>query len=292
MSPALQAAQLARWLIIAVAAAAIAAAAVAPVLAQEPGAQALQTLLQTLADDMREIPAGSYLMGNAEANFADADEKPTRQVTLRRFQLARHAVTFAQYDAYTDATGRARVNDEGWGRDSRPVIHVSWNDAQEFIRWLNARSGQHYRLPSEAEWEYAARAGSKGHYPWGDHFQQGLANSAGTVGAAGTAGTAGPGAASTDRHEFTAPVGSFPANGWGLFDMIGNVEQWVADCYRESYSAAPVDGSAVDDQLCAQRVRRGGSWGLAPWFLRVDYRNSAPPTLQSDAIGFRLARDD
>jgi formylglycine-generating enzyme required for sulfatase activity len=74
--------------------------------------------------------------------------------------------------------------------------------------------------------------------------------------------------------------------------MIGNVEQWVADCYRESYDATPVDGSAVDDQPCAQRVRRGGSWGLAPWFLRVDYRNSAPPTLQSDAIGFRLARDD
>jgi len=268
--PAPQAARLTRWLI-----AAAAAAAVVPALAQENGAQAP---LQTLADDMQEIPAGSYLMGNAEANFADADEKPTRLVTLRRFHLARHAVSFAQYDAYTDALGRARVNDEGWGRDSRPVIHVSWHDAQAFIRWLNARSGQHYRLPTEAEWEYAARAGSKGHYPWGDHFQQGLANSAGTAGA--------------DRHEFTAPVGSYPANGWGLFDMIGNVEQWVADCYRESYAATPVDGSAVDEQPCAQRVRRGGSWGLAPWFLRVDYRNSAPPTLQSDAIGFRLARDD
>ncbi len=268
MRPALQAARLTCWLIVA-------AASVAPALAQEPGKQAL---LKSIADDLQEIPAGSYLMGNAEPNFGDADEKPTRQVSVRRFHLAGHTVTFEQYDAYSDANGRARVNDEGWGRGSRPVIHVSWNDAQDFLRWLNEHGGTHYRLPTEAEWEYAARAGSKAHYPWGDHYQEGLANSAGTSGA--------------DRFEHSAPVGSFPANAWGLFDTLGNVEQWVADCYREPYAATPVDGSAVEDPTCTQRVRRGGSWGLAPWFLRVDYRNSAPPTLQSDAIGFRLARDD
>ncbi len=227
---------------------------------------------------MQEIPAGSYLMGDAEVNFGDADEKPTHRVSVRRFHIARHAVTFEQYDTYSDGSGRARVADEGWGRGLRPVIHVSWNDAQDFLRWLNEHGGQHYRLPTEAEWEYAARAGSKGHFPWGEHFEAGVVNSAGTTGA--------------DRFEFTAPVGSFPANAWSLFDMLGNVEQWVADCYRESYTAAPANGAAVEDEHCAQRVRRGGSWGLAPWFLRVDYRNSAPPAMHSDAIGFRLARDD
>jgi formylglycine-generating enzyme required for sulfatase activity len=234
--------------------------------------------LQTLADDMLELPAGSYLMGDAEVNFGDADERPVHPVNVPRFHIARHAVSFAQYDAYTEATARPRVDDEGWGRGQRPVIHVSWDDAQAFIQWLNAQSGLHYRLPTEAEWEYAARAGSKAHFPWGERYEAGLANGAGTAGA--------------DRYPHTAPVGSFPANGWGLYDMIGNVEQWVADCYRESYAAAPGDAAAVEDERCAQRVRRGGSWGLAPWFLRADYRNSADPAMHSDAIGFRLARDE
>ena len=235
-------------------------------------------MLQGLADDMQELAAGSYLMGNPDANFGDADERPTHSVSLHRFHIARHAITFAQYDTYTDAAGRPRVSDEGWGRGSRPVIHVSWNDAREFARWLKARSGLQYRLPTEAEWEYAARAGSKAHFPWGEQYREGLTNGAGTAGA--------------DHFVHSAPVGSFPANGWGLYDMIGNVEQWTADCYRESYDGAPADGSALDDEHCAQRVRRGGSWGLAPFFLRVDYRNSADPAMHSDAIGFRLARDD
>ena len=238
----------------------------------------VQAAMQGLAEDMQELPAGSFLMGNAEANFGDADERPAHPVSVRRFHIARHAITFAQYDTYTDATARPRANDAGWGRESRPVIHVSWNDAQEFVRWLNAHGDLHYRLPTEAEWEYAARAGSKAHFPWGEQYQQGLANGAGIAGA--------------DHFEHSAPVGSFPADGWGLYDMIGNVEQWVADCYRESYVAAPADGSAVDEAHCSQRVRRGGSWGLAPFFLRADYRNSADPAMQSDAIGFRLARDD
>ena len=227
---------------------------------------------------MQELPAGSFLMGDAEDGFGDADERPVHPVRVLPFHIARHALTFAQYDAYTDATGRPRADDAGWGRGARPVIHVSWEDAQAFIQWLNERSGLHYRLPTEAEWEYAARAGSRAHFPWGEHYVAGLANGAGTE--------------SGDRFEHTAPVGRFPANAWGLYDMVGNVEQWVADCYRESYVGAPQDGSAVEGKSCAQRVRRGGSWGLAPWFLRVDYRNNADPRLHSDAIGFRLARDE
>jgi formylglycine-generating enzyme required for sulfatase activity len=238
----------------------------------------VQAVLRAVAEDMQELPAGSYLMGDAEADFGDADERPAHPVSVHRFHIARHTVSYAQYDAYTDATGRPRADDAGWGRGRQPVVDASWDDAQLFIQWLNERSGLHYRLPSEAEWEYAARAGSKAHFPWGERYMAGLANGAGTE--------------SGDRYEHTAPVGSFPANAWGLYDMVGNVEQWVADCYSESYAGAPQGGSAADAEHCAQRVRRGGSWGLAPWFLRVDYRNSADPRLHSDGIGFRLARDE
>jgi formylglycine-generating enzyme required for sulfatase activity len=246
-------------------------------------APALAVLLAAIAADMQPVPAGQYRMGNPDENFGDADERPAHVVTLHAFRIARHAVTFAQYDAYTDATGRARVDDAGFGRGTRPVIHVSWDDAQAFIRWLDASGDAHYRLPSEAEWEYAARAGSTtlpgtAHFPWGEDFPGGHANGAGTP--------------AGDRYRFTAPVGSFPPNAWGLYDMIGNVEQWVADCWRDSYVDAPTDGSASDDAACAQRVRRGGSWGLAPLFLRVDYRGSGPARLHSDAIGFRLASDE
>ena len=237
-----------------------------------------QELLRAVAEDMEVLPAGRYLMGDAEADFGDADERPAHLVSVHRFSIARHVVTFAQYDAYTDASGRPRTDDAGWGRGRQPLIHVSWEEAQAFIHWLDENSGLHYRLPSEAEWEYAARGGSKAHFPWGERYVAGLANGAGKAGA--------------DRYEHAAPVGRFPANAWGLYDMVGNVEQWVADCYRESYVGAPTDGSAVDEERCAQRVRRGGSWGLAPWFLRVDYRNSAAPRTHSDAIGFRIARDE
>lgn len=236
------------------------------------------TLLAAIDDDMQALAGGRFLMGDAEPAFGDADEKPVHAVTLRAFRLARHAVTFAQFDAYIAATGRAAVDDAGWGRGTRPVIHVSWQDAQDYIDWLNERSGRHYRLPSESEWEYAARAGAAGHFPWGDRHVAGRANGAGTGGA--------------DRYAHTAPVGSFAPNAWGLYDMVGNVEQWVADCYRDSYRDAPPDGVPVEQTACAQRVRRGGSWGLAPWFLRVDYRNSGDPALRTDAIGFRLASDD
>jgi formylglycine-generating enzyme required for sulfatase activity len=237
-----------------------------------------QAVVREVAADMIELPAGSYLMGNAELDFGDADERPVHPVSVHRFQLARHAVTFAQYDRFTAATGRVRADDAGFVRGRRPVIHLSWDDAQDFIHWLNERSGLHYRLPSEAEWEYAARAGSAAHFPWGPRYVAGHANAAGTE--------------RGDPYPYTAPVGSFSANAWGLYDMVGNVEQWVADCYRESYVGAPDNAVPVADTPCAQRVRRGGSWGLAPWFLRVDYRNSADPHLQSDAIGFRVARDD
>ena len=244
--------------------------------ATPPGDPALE--VQAIGADMQPIAAGSFRMGDADANFGDADERPAHTVNVHAFRIARHAVTFAQYDVFTEANGRPRTRNEGWGRGDLPVIHVSWDEVQAFVAWLNERSGTHYRLPSEAEWEYAARAGSTTHFPWGDDYRDGLANGAGT-----SAG---------DRYEHTAPVGSFPANAWGLYDMVGNVEQWVADCYAESYAQAPLDGSAFDEPRCTQRVRRGGAWGLAPMFLRVDYRNSGDPRMHSDAIGFRLARDE
>src|SRR5882672_6262087 len=168
--------------------------------ATPPAPAHVQAVLRAVAEDMQELSAGHYLMGDAEADFGDADERPAHPVSVRRFHIARHDVTFAQYDAYTDATRRRRADDAGWGRGQRPVVHVSWDDAQAFIQWLNERSGLRYRLPSEAEWEYAARAGSTAHFPWGGRYEADLANGAGTAGA--------------DRYEHTAPVGRFPANAW------------------------------------------------------------------------------
>src|SRR5258706_1559273 len=257
----------------------MATALCAPLLAATGAPSArVQALLRSVSEDVQQLAAGRYRMGDAEPDLGDAAERPAHAVSVPRFHLARHAVTFAQYDAYTEATRRPRADDAGWGRGQRPVVHVSWEDAQAFIAWLNERSGQHYRLPSEAEWEYAARAGSLAHFPWGEHYVGDLANGAGTAGA--------------DRYEHTAPVGSFPANAWGLYDMVGNVEQWVADCYRESYLGAPGDGSAVRDEPSAQRVRPGGPWGLCPRFLRADYRNSAHPRRHSGGIRLRPARDE
>ena len=234
-------------------------------------------LLATVSADMVDMPTGLYRMGNPSNDIGDGDERPAHAVDLKGFRIARHTVTFAQYDRYAAATGARRADDSGWGRGTLPVIDVSWDEAQAFIHWLNAQSGRHYRLPTEAEWEYAARAGSTTDYPWGDSYSPQQANGVGESG--------------RDHYSHTAPVGQFPANAWGLYDMIGNVWQWVEDCYAEGYAASPTDGSAFRGPSCTEHVYRGGSWGMAPWFLRVTYRDSGAASKRFDALGFRLAQD-
>ena len=215
--------------------------------------------ISELNSEMVSIPGGSFRMGDLSGEGA-ADEKPVRTVTVPAFKLGKYEVTFAQWDACVADGNCYSPEDEGWGRSDRPVINVSWDDVQSFIRWFNRKTGGNYRLPSEAEWEYAARAESTTEYSkWGD--------------------------------EGTAPVGSFPANAWGLHDMHGNVSEWVQDCWNDSYEGAPTDGSAWTRGHCGQRVVRGSSWDFS-WRRRfaenIVYDNRG----RDDNIGFRLAQDE
>lgn len=223
------------------------------------------------------IPAGSFRMGDLSGH-GDDNEKPVRQVTIAHpFALSAHEVTFDEYDQFARATGRRLPDDEGWGRGARPVINVSWNDARAYVRWLSQQSGQPYRLPTEAEWEYAARAGTDSLYWWGDTL---LPNHA----VCDECGTPWDG-------QQTAPVGQFAANPWGLHDMHGNVDEWVEDCYADDYSGVNSDGSAHLLGDCSYRVMRGGSWFDIGRVIRAASRYRHPANASSNSWGFRVALD-
>ena len=226
--------------------------------------------------EMVSIPGGTFRMGDLSGDGND-NERPVHSVTVSDFNLGKYEVTFAQWDAcVADGGCRGyRPDDRGWGRGNRPVIDVSWNDAQAFISWLNDKTGGKFRLPTEAEWEYAARAGSTTKYSWGNKVGKDRANCAKRCG---------------DQWEYTAPVGSFSANAWGLHDMHGNVLEWVQDCHYGSYVDAPTDGSAWESGECRHRVFRGGSWSGHPKRMSSSYRELIYRTDRSD-LGFRLAQD-
>ncbi|WP_151703014.1 SUMF1/EgtB/PvdO family nonheme iron enzyme [Nitrincola alkalilacustris] len=229
------------------------------------------------APPMTILPAGSFLMGDLD-NRGDDNERPVREVTISRpFALSRHEVTFAEYDQFAQSTGRNLPSDEGWGRGSRPVINVSWHDAVAYTRWLAQQTGHPYRLPTEAEWEYAARAGTDTSYWWGNELLDGHA-------VCDECGSEWDG-------ERTAPVGQFPANAWGLFDMHGNVDEWVQDCYEDTYIGAPVDGSARTRAGCTHQVMRGGSWFDIPRLIRSSSRYRHPANASRNTWGFRVALD-
>lgn len=229
------------------------------------------------APPMTVLPAGSFLMGDLD-NRGDDNERPVREVTISRpFALSRHEVTFAEYDQFAQTTGRRLPSDEGWGRGSRPVVNVSWHDAVAYTRWLAQQTGHPYRLPTEAEWEYAARAGTDTSYWWGNELLDGYA-------VCDECGSEWDG-------ERTAPVGQFPANPWGLFDMHGNVDEWVQDCYEDSYIGAPADGSARTRAGCTHQVMRGGSWFDIPRVIRSSSRYRHPANASRNTWGFRVALD-
>ncbi len=227
--------------------------------------------------EMVVIPAGSFRMGDLSGG-GDADEKPVHGVTISRsFAVGKFEVTFSEWDACVSSGGcRHRPGDNGWGRGSRPVMNVSWNDAQAYIKWLSGKTGKGYRLLSESEWEYVARAGSNTKYPWGNEVGNNRANC--------------DGCGSSWDGKQTAPAGSFSANGFGLHDMIGNVWEWVGDCWNGNYAGAPSDGSARMDGVCSLRVLRGGSWDFKPRNVRSALRNWYRSGSRSSLLGFRLAR--
>ena len=227
--------------------------------------------------EMVVIPTGSFRMGCVSGKNCRSNEDPVHEVRIASFEMSKYEVTFEEYDAFTDATGRERANDWGWGRGRRPVINVSLRDAVAYTRWLSSQTGKRYRLPSEAEWEYAARAGTETQYSWGNGLGFNLANCE-------VCGSQWDG-------EKTAPVGSFEANGWGLYDMHGNVQEWVMDCLNESYKGAPTDGSAWTSGGCYERIARGGAWNFGPMFMRSAFRNGFSIDVDWSWLGFRVVRD-
>lgn len=227
--------------------------------------------------EMVIIPAGAFMMGDARA-VGQSSELPVHAVTIaHEFALSRFEVTFDDYDRYAEATKRAKPSDEGWGRGSRPVINVSYNDVIGYVDWLKAQTGKPYRLPSETEWEYAARAGAKGLHSWGDRI--------------GVNRAVCDGCGSQWDFSRTAPVGSFAPNAFGVYDMQGNVAEWVQDCWAPDYSSAPLDGAAQLKGNCGFRVWRGGSWADLPRALRLSARTSYPRDYRSNQAGIRLALD-
>lgn len=228
--------------------------------------------------DMVSIPAGSFAMGSTRRD----DERPVHKVRMSAFEMGKTEVTFDQWDACFANDGCDHFpKDEGWGRGNRPVINVSWDDAQQFITWLNQSTGKRYRLPSEAEWEYAARAGSGTRFSVGGCLSTSQANYDGKHPL--------DGCRQGDYREQTTAVGSFAANAFGLHDMHGNVWEWTQDCWNDSHSGAPSDGTARTSGNCSRRVIRGGSWYNGAVYARSGRRNYSSPAYRDSAQGFRLA---
>ena len=238
--------------------------------------------------EMVVIPAGSFLMGSPpDEEGRAADEGPQHRVTVgRRFAIGKCVVTFAEYDHFCEVTKREKRADEGWGRGRQPVINVSWRDAKAYVEWLSRDTGQPYRLPTEAEWEYACRAGTTTPFSFGRTISPSQANYDGNY-------TYANGAKGTYRQR-TVAVGSLPANLWGLHEMHGNVWEWLEDVWHDDYSGAPVDGSAWTDREGKDsdriRVVRGGSWCINPGVCRSAFRVWFVPDSRIYYLGFRLAR--
>jgi formylglycine-generating enzyme required for sulfatase activity len=219
------------------------------------------------------VPAGKFIMG-------DHDEKPQHHVTIgRQFAVAQYEVTFDQWEACVADGGCAgyKPSDQGWGGGKRPVINVSWADASAYVAWLSKKTGKPYRLLSDSEYEYATRAGTTTVYPWGNSIGSNNANC--------------DGCGSQWDLKQTAPVGSFPANSFGLYDMIGNVWEWTEDCMHDDYKGAPTNGSAWTNGDCGFRVLRGGAFNAYPYDLgSADARYGDIPEMRNRNIGFRVGR--
>ena len=236
------------------------------------------------------LPPGRFRMGDLGGD-GGSDEQPVHTVTISRpIAMGRYPVTFEGYDRFVAATEDRgflkalfrkklkRPGAAGWGRGRRPVINVNWHDAKAYVAWLSEQTGKRYRLPSESEWEYAARARTETAYSWGNEIGVNRANSVDS------------GSKWSDKK--TSPVGSFAPNGFGLYDMHGNVWEWVEDCWHYNYEGAPSDGSAwTSGGDSDRRVVRGGAWDSDPRDLRAAHRFSACPSERSGIGGFRLVLD-
>ncbi len=233
------------------------------------------------------IKGGTFTMGSSTREYKRFnDEGPQRRVRIKKFAVGQFEVTFDEWDACVrdGGCGGYRPKDEGWGRGNRPVINVSWKDAKAYTKWLSRKTGKTYRLLTEAEWEYVARAGTTTPFWWGSSASTDRANYDGNYTYKGSKGV---------YRKRTVPVDSFRPNPWGLYNVHGNVYEWVEDEYHKSYKSAPTDGSAwitSSNNEVVSRVVRGGSWLYDPQNLRSAVRNVSIPTFRSFDFGFRLSR--
>jgi len=250
---------------------------------EAPSVQANPLQRPELGDELTEtelgmqfvyIEPGHFVMGSPESELNRYEDEKQHEVQIKSgFWIGKYEVTFGQYDAFAKVTHHARPLDEGWGRGKRPVMNVKWYEAAEFAKWLSRKSGHHYRLPTEAEWEYAARAGTTTAYSWGDNpldFPDYAWNT-------------------TNANSQTHPVGLKKPNPWGLYDMHGNVWEWTASTYAEEYDGSELKGS--DFKSRALRSVRGGAWYFYPKGMRSADRRIYSPWLHWPYIGFRLVRD-
>ncbi|MEN8216692.1 MAG: SUMF1/EgtB/PvdO family nonheme iron enzyme [Pseudomonadota bacterium] len=221
--------------------------------------------------EMVTIPAGRFRMGGT-----DDDEKPVHWVSLKSFSMSRYEITFNEYDSFAEATGRKKPYDRGWGRGNRPVINVSWHDATAYAQWLSQVTGEQYRLPTEAEWEYAARGGTDTKYWWGNDVGSNNANCYKDY--------------CGDSFEYTAPVGSFAPNPFGLYDTAGNVWEWTCSEYEDKYSGK--EQRCLSKKIASNNsiVLRGGDWLDLPRYVRSAFRNGGTPTDRKAFVGLRLVR--
>ncbi len=254
------------------------------------------------------VPGGTFVMGSPLGEPGRfEDEGPQRRVTIRSFAVGKFPVTRRQWEAFAGSTHsplpssvcayalklNASWKDPGFPQsDDHPVVCVTWEEARDYSQWLSKRTGHKYRLLTEAEWEYAARGGTTTAFPWGNEASHEHANY-------GKDTCCAPEISGRDRWDFTSPVGSFPPNPFGLYDMHGNVFEWVEDCYANSYVDHSSDGSAYQPAQCRYRVARGGVYGDRPAVMRSAGRNYAPAeddpmtiaNYRSAGFGLRVARD-
>jgi formylglycine-generating enzyme required for sulfatase activity len=261
------------------------------------------------------VPEGTFAMGSpADEKPRDANEGPQHQVRIgARFALGKFEVSVGQFAAFIADTGYATGDACDVWRDGKfaerpgyswrnpgfaqspahPVACASWDDAKAYAAWLSRKTGKAYRLPSEAEWEYAARAGTTTRFHFGDDISDycRYGNGADKAAAAGVPGADGwtvlP---CSDGHPYTAPIGSFGPNAFGLYDTLGNVFEWVEDCWHDGYTGAPADGSAWTTGDCKVRVQRGGAWGYPPDYLRTAVRGRQGQGYRYVNAGMRIAR--
>ena len=221
-----------------------------------------------LAAEMVSLPGGAFAMGSED----DPSEKPIHQVTIKSFAISKFPITVREWNACVAAKGCSYTPT---GKDDAPVTNLSWTDTQQFVEWLSKATQKPFRLPTEAEWEYAARGGTKGKFWWGDQLHAAMANCKGC----------------NEPYDTSQPlnVGSFKPNPFGLYDMGGNIHQWVADCWHENYQRAPSDGSAWVESDCLSRVIRSGSWKNDPSYVRPSNRDHYDATVRYPTHGLRVA---